>query len=93
VQRISTDDGMQIEVNPKQHQNAWLSIRASLESGSNVTDEMEQLKKHSLQRTSTDAGTQIDFNDAQLENAWPSIRVSFESDSNVNEEMEEPDKH
>jgi hypothetical protein len=55
LQRTSTDDGIEMDFNAEQYENAPLSIRASSESDANVTNEMEeQWQKHSLQRTSTD---------------------------------------
>jgi hypothetical protein len=70
VQRTSTEDGIQIDVNASQPSNALDSIRMSFESDTNVNDEREeQQEKHSLQRTSTDDGMQIDFNDVQPRNA------------------------
>jgi hypothetical protein len=50
---ISTDDGMQIDRNDEQSRKAFDSIRISLESDSNVNEEMEeQYEKHPAQRTS-----------------------------------------
>jgi hypothetical protein len=74
LQRTSTDDGIQIDSNMSQSENAFDAIRVSFESDSNVTDEREeQQEKHSLQRTSTDDGIQTDSNISQWENASNSI--------------------
>jgi hypothetical protein len=65
-------------------ENARSSIRASLESDSNVTDASEtQPAKHSLDRISTNEGTQIDLRDEQFENAPVSMTLSWESSSNI----------
>jgi hypothetical protein len=40
--KTSTDDGIQIDFNPPQQQNAKFSIRVSFELDSNVNDEMEE---------------------------------------------------
>jgi hypothetical protein len=59
---VSTREGIQIEVNDGHLQKAIISIRASLESDSNVTwDSDKQLEKHNLPRNSTADGIQIDF--------------------------------
>jgi hypothetical protein len=66
MERISTDDGIQMDCNAPQLQNALRSIRASCESDSNVSDEREeQPQKHSRERISTEDGIQMDFNAVQ----------------------------
>jgi hypothetical protein len=64
-QRISTDAGMQIDVNDMQFIKALCPIRVNFDRESNVNDESEQLRKQSSSITSTDAGILIDLNDEQ----------------------------
>jgi hypothetical protein len=55
---------MQMDSNEQHFQNAFFSIRVSLESDSNLNAETsEHLAKHSLQRISTDDGREIDVNE------------------------------
>jgi hypothetical protein len=73
-QSIRTDDGMQID---EQYSNAPLSIRESLQLGSNVTLESSlQLQKHRSQRISTEDGMQIPKSDEQCDTADRSMRES-----------------
>jgi hypothetical protein len=62
-QRISTDAGIQIDVNDEQPESARASIRVSFEPDSNVNDERDfKLQKHLRHNISTEAGIQIDWN-------------------------------
>jgi hypothetical protein len=75
---------MQIDESDEQNQNAYLSIRESLQSDSNLTLESAvHPLKQPWQRSSTDDGIQIDENDEQDENAYFSIRERLQPDSNL----------
>jgi hypothetical protein len=64
--RISTDDGREIDLSDEQQQNAAGPIRESLESCSNVTSSREKHDtKHDSHKISTDDGIQIDISDLQ----------------------------
>jgi hypothetical protein len=75
---------MQIDASNEQDENAYFSIRESLQPHSNLTFEsaLHPLKQNS-QRTTTDDGMQIDESDEQDENAEFSIRESLQPDSNL----------
>jgi hypothetical protein len=59
---VVTDEGMQIDVNPKHRKKADSSIRESREPASKITTERKvQLAKTEAQRTATVLGMQIDI--------------------------------
>jgi hypothetical protein len=67
---ISTDEGIQIDESDEQPPNTHLSIRESLESGSNITFErVAHPEKQCSQMISTEEGIQIDESDEQYRNA------------------------
>jgi hypothetical protein len=76
--------GRQIDDSDEHNQNAYSSIRESLQPASNVTLESpSHQQKQCSQTTSTDHGTQIERSDEQNSNAYRSIRESFEPASNA----------
>jgi hypothetical protein len=68
------------------------SIRANLDSGSNVSDRSFKPRKHDVVRTSTERGTQNDGRE-QLAKHDSLIRARWLSDSNSNNPILAPWKH
>jgi hypothetical protein len=66
AQIVSTDAGIKNDFTDEHSQNAYSSMRISLDPDSKVNDESDlHSRKQRSQRTSTDAGRQIVFNDKQ----------------------------
>jgi hypothetical protein len=88
-QRISTEEGIQIDRNPRRNWNAPLAIRFSLDPDSNVDEESHQYpEKHLSQRALTAAGIQINRPREQRGNASVSIPVNLDPDSNLNDKIQ-----
>jgi hypothetical protein len=72
------ESGRHIDLNDRQSENDFASIRVSFDSDSKVTDRRSQHRyKDSAPTISTEAGTQIEFKRIQRENDLAPIRVSL----------------
>jgi hypothetical protein len=84
LQRNTTENGIVIDFNDEQFQNADSEIDWSLESDSNVTFEIDvQNERQDLPRISRERGFEIDFNDEQPSNDDSPIWFNELSDSNL----------
>jgi hypothetical protein len=85
---ISTEEGMKIDENNEQPENADSAIDESWEIDSNVTVERDlHPDKHDLPSISTEEGMKIDESDEQSWNADSAIDESWESDSKITFEI------